>query len=81
MKELPRFIKFGDFRINAEEIVSYGLTEDEDGEEYIYIETRTSEDIFHFYDDEVDFDFDEKLDELDKLFLIRRPGDVDFQER
>ena len=71
MKDLPRFIKLDDVRINAEEIVSYGLAEDEDGSEYLYIETKTSEDIFECYQEDATFDIKSKLAELDDLFLAR----------
>ena len=77
MKDLPRFIKLGNERINIDEIVSYGIASDwdDDDEEYrfIYVETKTSDDIFQYVegDDEVDFDLDEKLAELDALFLLK----------
>ena len=70
MKDLPRFVKIAEDRINAEEIVSYGLAVDEDDDRYLYVETRTSEDLAQYYADDVDFDLEEKLDELDKLFLV-----------
>ncbi len=70
MKELPRFIKLGDERINVEEIVSYGLAVDEDDERYLYINTRTDEDFYQYYEEDVDFDLDKKINELDDLFLI-----------
>jgi len=79
MRELPRFIKLDNIRINVDEIVSYGLAVDEDDDNYLYIETKTSEDVFEFYDDDVDFSIEEMLDELDNLLLIRRLGPVDFQ--
>ena len=87
MKDLPRFIKIGNERINVDEIVSYGISTDfdDDEEEYrfIYIETKTSDDIFQYIegDDEVDFDLEEKLAELDDLFLIKKIGHVDFQSK
>ena len=70
MKELPRFIKLGDERINVEEIVSYGLAVDEDDERYLYINTRTDEDFYQYYEEDVDFDLEEKIKEMDVLFLI-----------
>ena len=69
MKDLPRFIQIADDRINAAEIVSYGLAADEDEETYLYVETRTGEDIFQYYAENVDFDLNDKLAELDELFL------------
>ena len=79
MNNLPRFIKLDNIRINLDEIVSYGMAIDEDEDNYLYIETKTSEDVFEFYADDVDFDIEEMLDELDNLLLIRRLGPVDFQ--
>ncbi|MBE8951766.1 MAG: hypothetical protein SR1Q7_01310 [Quinella sp. 1Q7] len=70
MKDLPRFIKIGDDRINADEIVSYGFAVDEDDDTYLYVETRTSEDIFQYYAENVDFNLENKLAELDALFVI-----------
>ena len=70
MNDLRRFIKIGDERVNAEEIVSYGVSIDEDDERYLYITVKTSEDIFQYYEEDEDFEIDEKLDELDKLFLM-----------
>ena len=70
MRELPCFIKISDERLNVEEIVSYGIAEDEDEDRYLYVETRTSDDIYQYYENDVDFDLDEKIFELDKLFLI-----------
>ncbi len=70
MENFRKFIRFGDERINAEEIVSYGIAEDEDEDRYLYIETKTSEDLFRYYEDNVDFDIEEKLGEMDGLFLI-----------
>ena len=76
MENLRRFIKIGNDRINANEIISYGLDTDwdEDDEEYrfLYVETRTSDEIFQYDEDDVDFDLDEKVAELDDLFLISR---------
>ena len=79
MENFQRFIKFDDDRINVEEIVSYGLSIDEDEDRYLYVETKTSEDVYNYYDGNVDFDLDEKLAELDSLLLIRRLGRVDFE--
>lgn len=70
MRELPRFIKIGDERINVEEIVSYGIAEDEDEDRYLYLDVKTSDDLFQYYEDDVDFDIEDKISELDKLFLI-----------
>ena len=70
MNDLRRFIKIGDERVNAEEIVSYGVSIDEDDERYLYITVKSSEDIFQYYEEDEDFNIDEKLDELDKLFLM-----------
>ena len=87
MKDFPRFIKLANDRINVDEIVSYGLGTDwdDDDEEYrfIYVETKTSDEIFQYIedDDEVDFDLDEKLAELDDLFLIKKLEHVDFERR
>ena len=81
MENFRRFIQFGDERINAEEIVSYGIAEDEDEDRYLYIETKTSEDLFRYYEDNVDFDIEEKLSEMDGLLLIRTLGHVDFKRR
>lgn len=76
MENLRRFIKIGNDRINANDIVSYGLDTDwdEDDEEYrfLYVETKTSDEIFQYDEDDVDFDLDEKVAELDDLFLISR---------
>ena len=72
MKDLPRFIKIGEERINVDEIVSYGLAEDEDEDRYLYVETRTSDGTFQYYEDDADFDLDEKVSELDDLLLIGR---------
>ncbi|MBR0289976.1 MAG: hypothetical protein IJQ82_13455 [Selenomonadaceae bacterium] len=70
MRELPRFIKIGEERINVEEIVSYGIAEDEDEDRYLYLDVKTSDDLFQYYEDDVDFDIEDKISELDKLFLI-----------
>ena len=72
MKDLPRFIKIGEERINVDEIVSYGLAEDEDEDRYLYVETRTSDGTFQYYEDDADFDLDEKVSEMDDLLLIGR---------
>ena len=71
METLRRFIKIDAERINVEEIVSYGIAVDEDEEKFLYVETKTSEDVFRYYADEADFDIEEKLGELDDLLLIR----------
>lgn len=71
MKDLPQFIKLDNIRINVDEIVSYGLAIDEDEDNYLYIETKTSEDIFEFYEEDVDFNLEEKLAELDALLLVK----------
>ena len=80
MEDLQKFIKIGDDRINATEIVSYGIGTDDDGDNLLYVETKTSEDLFEYYEDDVDFDLEEKIAELDEIFLIRKLGKVDFQE-
>ena len=71
MEKLRRFIQVGEDRINAEEIVSYGIGIDEDEDRYLYITVKTSEDIFQYYEEDEDFDLDEKLDEMDALFLMK----------
>ena len=81
MKDLPCFIKIGEERINVDEIVSYGLAEDEDEDRYLYVETRTSDGTFQYYEDDADFDLDEKVSELDDLLLVRKLGRVDFEQR
>ena len=70
MKDLPRFIKIGEDRINVDEIVSYGLAEDEDEDTYLYVNTSDGND-FSYYDEDVEFDLEEKVAELDDLLLIR----------
>ena len=80
MDILQRFIKFDEDRINLYEIVSYGLATDEDDEEYLYIETKTSEDVFQYYAEDVDFDLEDKIEELDSILLLRKLGHVDFEE-
>ena len=81
MEDFQKFIRLDDERINVEEIVSYGIAEDEDEDRYLYIETKTSEDLFKYYEDNVDFDLEEKLGEMDGLLLIRTLGHVDFKRR
>ena len=71
MNDLPRFIKIGEERINVDEIISYGFAEDEDEERYLYVGLKTSDDVLEYYEDDVDFDLDEKIAELDDLFLIK----------
>lgn len=75
MRDFPRFIRLGDDRINVDEIVAYGTKffVDEDGEvdedsECLYVETKTSE--FDFEYDDLGCSLDEKLVELDAIFLI-----------
>ena len=85
MENLRCFIKIGNDRINANEIISYGLDTDwdEDDEEYrfLYVQTQTSDEIFQYDEDDVDFDLDEKIAELDDIFLIRKLGHVDFERQ
>ncbi|MBR1647499.1 MAG: hypothetical protein IJ685_12090 [Selenomonadaceae bacterium] len=83
MRDLPRFIKLGEDRINVDEIVSYGIkysddndddesegdTDDED-ERCLYVETKTSEFDFEYWENNIDFDIDRMLIELDALFLV-----------
>ena len=71
MNDLPQFIKIGEERINVDEIVSYGFAEDEDEDRYLYVGLKTSDDVLEYYEDDVDFDLDEKIAELDDLFLIK----------
>ncbi|GEM_PF-6275467 len=71
MNDLPRFIKIGEERINVEDIASYGIAFDEDEDRYLYVSTKSSEDMFQYYEDDVEFDLDEKISEMDALFLIR----------
>lgn len=71
MRDLPQFIKVGEERISIEDIVNYGLAFDEDDERYLYVGTKSSDDVFQYYEDEVDFDLDAKVAEMDALFLIR----------
>ncbi len=70
MNSLQKFIRIGDDRINVEEIISYGIGIDEDDDRYLYINTKSDEDIWQYYEEDVEFDLEEKLGELDKLFLI-----------
>ena len=79
MRDLPQFIKLDEERINVEEIVSYGLAVDEDEDRYLYVTVKTCEDAFEYYEDDVDFDLDEKIAELDDMFLVRKLGRVDFE--
>ena len=70
MNTLQKFIRIGDDRINAEEIISYGIGIDEDDDRYLYVNTKLDEDTWQFYEEDNDFDLEEKLRELDKMFLI-----------
>ncbi|MBR4905017.1 MAG: hypothetical protein IKZ53_10145 [Selenomonadaceae bacterium] len=81
METFQRFIKLGDDRINVEEIVCYGLGVDDADESYLYIETKTSEDIFRYYEEDADFELEDKLNELDGLLLIKKLGHVDFKRK
>ena len=71
MNDLPRFIQIGEERINVNEIVSYGFAVDDDEDRYLYVGLRSSDDVLEYYEDDVDFDLDEKIAELDDLFLIK----------
>ena len=71
MNDLPRFIQIGEERINVDEIVSYGFAVDDDEDRYLYVGLKTSDDVLEYYEDDVDFDLDEKIAELDDLFLIK----------
>jgi len=71
MNDLPRFIRIGEERINVDEIVSYGFAVDDDEDRYLYVGLKTSDDVLEYYEDDVDFDLDEKISELDDLFLIK----------
>ncbi len=71
MNDLPRFIQIGEERINVNEIVSYGFAVDDDEDRYLYVGLKTSDDVLEYYEDDVDFDLDEKIAELDDLFLIK----------
>ena len=70
MEGFQKFIRFGNDRISAEEIISYGIGIDEDDDRYLYVGTKSDEDVWQFYEEDVDFDIEEKLEELDKMFLI-----------
>ena len=70
MEGFRKFIKLGDERINVEEIVSYGIATDEDEDRYLYVMTKTCEDTFSYYEDDVDFDLEDKLSDMDRLLLI-----------
>ena len=78
MENFQRFVKLDDDRINVTKIISYGLAVDEDDDRYLYVNT-TDDDSYSYYDEDVEFDLDEKISELDSLLLIRRLGHVDFQ--
>ena len=71
MNEMPQFIKIGEERINVNEIISYGFAVDDDEDRYLYVGLKTSDDVLEYYEDDVDFDLDEKIAELDDLFLIK----------
>ncbi len=83
MKELPRFIKIGDDRINVDDIAGYGLDTDIDEHNvlrrYLYVEMKTGDYILQYLENEVDFNIDDKLGDLDKLLLIDSFERVDFQ--
>ena len=81
MNALQKFIRIGNDRINVEEIISYGIGIDEDDDRYLYVNTKSDEDTWQFYEEDVDFDLEEKLGELDGLFLIRTLGYVDFNKK
>ena len=70
MNGLQKFIRIGDDRINVEEIISYGIAVDEDDDRFLYVNTKSDEDTWQYYEEDADFDLEEKLGELDKLFLI-----------
>ena len=70
MNSLQKFIRIGNDRISAEEIISYGIGIDEDDDRYLYVNTKSDEDTWQYYEEDVEFDIEEKLGELDKLFLI-----------
>ena len=77
MRDFPRFIRLGDDRINVDEIVAYGIKFylDDDGEvdedtECFFVETKTSDFDFEYDEDGLGCSFDEKLVELDAIFLI-----------
>ena len=81
MENARRFIKIGEDRIDVEDIASYGLGTDEDEDNFIYINVKTGEDSFQYYAEDVDFELEEKLAELDEFLLIRKLGHVDFERR
>ena len=70
MENLKRFIKIGEDRIDVADIASYGLGTDEDEDNFLYVNVKTGEDSFQYYAEDVDFELEEKLDELDKLLLL-----------
>ena len=80
MNDFQKFILIGDDRINAEEIISYGTAIDEDDDRYLYVNLK-NDDSFEYYEEDVDFDLEEKLGELDGIFLIRTLGHVDFNKK
>lgn len=81
MENFQRFVRIGDDRINVNEIISYGLKTDEDDDTYLYIDTKSDENVFAYYEDDLDVELEEKLGELDGLLLIRMLGHVDFRRR
>ena len=81
MENLQRFIKIGEDRIDATEIVRYGLGTDDDGDNFFYLETTTSEDFFSYYDEELDSSLEEKLEEWDRIFLIEKSEQIEFPKR
>lgn len=81
MENFQRFVRLGDDRINVNEIISYGLKTDEDDDTYLYIDTKSDENIFAYYEDDLDVELEEKLGEHDGLLLIRTLGHVDFRRR
>lgn len=81
MENFQRFVRLGDDRINVNEIISYGLKTDEDDDTYLYIDTKSDENVFAYYEDDLDVELEEKLGELDGLLLIRTLGHVDFRRR
>lgn len=65
---LKWFIKLGDHRIRISEIVAYGISEyatENDGSLFVKLKNRA--DTFKFDEDEINID--EKIAELDRLFL------------
>ena len=80
MRDFPRFIKLAEDRINVDEIVAYGTKfyVDEDGEidedsECLYVTTKTNEFDFEYDEDDLGCSLDEKLVELDAMFLVAAP--------